>query len=842
MFNIVWPNSRRFQRHSTRQWKKSSHQTRPGVCHLEERTLLFGGAWQQVTSLPAGFVAGPVFLLTNGNVLIQNLDADTWMELQPSSSGSYVDGTLPSKLVSTLPPDALGFSGPRAYDGTVLRNGDIFILGGEYANGSKPYINSGWIFDPTAVNPTTGNLGTWTLTKPVPIIWDGEPIVGDNPLSTLPGGDVIAGNNNGPAVYVGGDLGELSAATTAIATTIQFENPLYAPFPTHPVAPFSIEIEQEIMTVTKISANGKTWTVERGQDGTRAIRHADGASVDFVTTLSAPVTSATSTTIQVPASVGLPSPSPTTLSAAVTNSTATTITVASKEGFPLQKPLIPFPIQVGQEMMTVTSIRGTTLTVIRGTDGTAAVSHPMGTTVIVPYFIQLGQEIMEVTGASSSGNTITLTVERGAMDTTAVAHDNGAVVHLSSDYAETLIFDPTYGDWTTLPVTADKLQNDSAFEESWVKIPGAAGKILTYNNNAVFEYNVSEGQYYNPATKTWTATGTVPVILANNSFSNETGPALQLPGGDIFQLGGNGQSAIYHPTSNTWTAGPRVTQPLTTLARRITSDTATTIRVASTTTVPAAPFFISVGQEIMEVTNVSGTTWTVERAQFFTSAATHPRSASVSQLFVPGDQPAAGLPNGDIIFDASAVLETAPSAFFLYNPATNSISALGTVGMPQALKTSLQNSYDYLTSLLMLPTGQMLFSDGADNHLYIYTPSSAAPAPSSLPTISKVVSTGNGNRTFTLTGTQLTGISEGAFYGEDEGLSENYPLVRLTATNGNVFYARTFDWSTTAVATGKSVETTEFVLPSGIPAGTYRLTVVAAGISSASVRFTVNTT
>jgi hypothetical protein len=243
----------------------------------------------------------------------------------------------------------------------------------------------------------------------------------------------------------------------------------------------------------------------------------------------------------------------------------------------------------------------------------------------------------------------------------------------------------------------------------------------------------------------------------------------------------------------------------------------------------------------MEVTKVSGTTWTVARAQFFTSATTHARGVSVSQLFVPGDQPAAELPNGDIIFDTSALLETAPSTFFIYNPATNSISALGTRGMPQALKTSLQNSYDYHTSLLMLPTGQMLFSDGADNHLYIYTPTSAAPAASSRPTITKVVATGKGNGTFTLTGTQLTGISEGALFGDDEGMSENYPLVRLTAANGNVYYARTFAWSTTAVATGKATESTEFALPSGIPAGTYQLTVVAAGISSASVRFTVST-
>ncbi len=111
------------------------------------------------------------------------------------------------------------------------------------------------------------------------------------------------------------------------------------------------------------------------------------------------------------------------------------------------------------------------------------------------------------------------------------------------------------------------------------------------------------------------------------------------------------------------------------------------------------------------------------------------------------------------------------------------------------------------------------------------TPSGARPA------VSGVVANGPG--TLTLTGTQLTGIPEGAFYGDDAGMSENYPLVRLTAPSGTVFCARAFDWSTTALATGQAVETTEFALPAGIAARNDRLSVAAAGISSKSFHFTV---
>ena len=55
---------------------------------------------------------------------------------------------------------------------------------------------------------------------------------------------------------------------------------------------------------------------------------------------------------------------------------------------------------------------------------------------------------------------------------------------------------------------------------------------------------------------------------------------------------------------------------------------------------------------------------------------------------------------------------------------------------------------------------------------------------------------------------------------------------------GNVYFARTFNWSSTGVQTGSTPETTDFTLPAGLPLGTYQLTVVANGIASAPVSFT----
>src|SRR5262249_1814612 len=88
----------------------------------------------------------------------------------------------------------------------------------------------------------------------------------------------------------------------------------------------------------------------------------------------------------------------------------------------------------------------------------------------------------------------------------------------------------------------------------------------------------------------------------------------------------------------------------------------------------------------------------------------------------------------------------------------------------------------------------------------------------------------NGGNTFTLTGTQLNGISEGAAYGDDAEMSSNYPIVRLRWGN-NVTYAWTSGWSSFSVyAVGSNTpETVQFSPPFG---GIFKLNTIANGIAS----------
>jgi hypothetical protein len=153
----------------------------------------------------------------------------------------------------------------------------------------------------------------------------------------------------------------------------------------------------------------------------------------------------------------------------------------------------------------------------------------------------------------------------------------------------------------------------------------------------------------------------------------------------------------------------------------------------------------------------------------------------------------------------------------------------------------------FVTRMLVLPTGQLLFNDSS-NQPWVYTPQ-GAPPDSALPMITGVVANGGGS--YTLTGAQLNGQSAGAAYGDDAQMNENYPIVRLqTALPVNaicnphaqmcrVYYARTSNWSSVAVGGGTTPQTVNFTLPAGIPSGKYLLTVTGAGITSPPVMLDV---
>jgi hypothetical protein len=194
------------------------------------------------------------------------------------------------------------------------------------------------------------------------------------------------------------------------------------------------------------------------------------------------------------------------------------------------------------------------------------------------------------------------------------------------------------------------------------------------------------------------------------------------------------------------------------------------------------------------------------------------------------DAPAAMMVDGHVL--CAVVSDTLgwppPTAFFEYDPVSNSLDA---VSGPGVFTNTL---IPYYTRMLDLPDGTVLFSVSS-TQLYDYKPA-GTPLAEGQPVITSI--TTNYYRSYQLAGTLLNGISQGAAYGDDAQMDSNYPLVRLTNSAGHVFYARTYNWSSTSVMASNTTVTTDFIVPEYLGAGTYSLAVVANGISSEPVPFT----
>ena len=153
---------------------------------------------------------------------------------------------------------------------------------------------------------------------------------------------------------------------------------------------------------------------------------------------------------------------------------------------------------------------------------------------------------------------------------------------------------------------------------------------------------------------------------------------------------------------------------------------------------------------------------------------------------VAADTPGAMMPNGHVLLAFSPLGKMvkgsysfpAPTYIYEFDPTTNTYTNV----TPTVYDLSQPA---YRDRMLMLPSGEVLLTNGS-NKLTVYTPGGSSDS-SWKPTISNITTDGNGR--FTLTGTQLNGISQGASYGDDAEMDTNYPIVRLEDQGGHVFYA-----------------------------------------------------
>lgn len=313
-------------------------------------------------------------------------------------------------------------------------------------------------------------------------------------------------------------------------------------------------------------------------------------------------------------------------------------------------------------------------------------------------------------------------------------------------------------------------------EQGYELLPN--GKVLTIDvwANGV---NATNTELYTPKTKTWASAGSTPVSLVDPTTCGnyEIGPAVLRGDGTLVAFGGN------------------------------------TGCVSGATTDPTAIY------------NVTKSTWTAGPSLPATCGSASKTACTMA------DAPAALEPDGAILMAASAGYGNAPTHFFEFLP-NNTIQQ---VSDPLHYSGS---SGSYYYNFLVLPNGQILMTDFSAI-AEVYTPASG-PAAGLAPLVTTTFATLTHGNTYKIQGKQLSGRSQGAYYGDDAQMATNYPLVRLTITaTGHVFYARTTGISSESVA-AKAPVTANFTVPATIETGAATLQVVANGIASTAQSVTIN--
>jgi hypothetical protein len=400
----------------------------------------------------------------------------------------------------------------------------------------------------------------------------------------------------------------------------------------------------------------------------------------------------------------------------------------------------------------------------------------------------------------------------------------------------TFLYDIGADSWS--PSGTKIYAGEASDEEGWSKLPD--GTLLTYD---LFQSIATGGSYaekYNPVTGTWsgispsdgTANGTIP-LLSSSALGYELGPLLRLQDGRILVIGANQHTALYTPSTNTWAAGPDISGSLNGNAAPFGADDAPAAILPNGHVILAADAGPSPVTTTGNTTNGSNIITNIPSTALFqvgwaVAGSGIPGNATITSV----DSPNQVHLNLNATATATGVSLTfggifsAPTQLFDFNPVANTITPVS----PAIPDANLNTIPSFVTRMLVLPTGQMLFSDSG-RQLYLYTGDGAA-NPALRPVVNNISFVAP--RTFTLTGKQLNGQSAGSDYGDDVESDSNYPIVKMTSPAGVVYYGRTTGWSSFGVAGGLTQnQTVTFTLnPALVTPGNYLLTVSGAGILS----------
>ena len=206
---------------------------------------------------------------------------------------------------------------------------------------------------------------------------------------------------------------------------------------------------------------------------------------------------------------------------------------------------------------------------------------------------------------------------------------------------------------------------------------------------------------------------------------------------------------------------------------------------------------------------------------------------------VAADNPAAVLPNGNVLVQTTVFVCSTENCFFMspaiwyeYNVTSNTWDLLSEDPLVPAASTIANG-----TNMLVLPNGQILVSTQGNVEVYNST---GSPNASWLPKIDSISSKDlSPSKKFSITGKQLSGLTQGTFWGDEQQNATNYPLVRIINNSSHhVFYATTSNFSSTSIAP-MAPSTFDFTIGKNFENGPSKMYVVANGISSKPVDVTI---
>lgn len=384
--------------------------------------------------------------------------------------------------------------------------------------------------------------------------------------------------------------------------------------------------------------------------------------------------------------------------------------------------------------------------------------------------------------------------------------NGGEYNHCSAGWTnQGALYDPVANSWTSVPPPS-----------GWQNIGDAPSVILPDGNYMLADCCTSDEAIatISGTNVTWTATGS-----GKGDFNSEEGWT-NLPGGDLLTVDATnaGYYELYDTATGTWSTPGKTPDLLVNgdLGPAVLRPDGTVIQFTANS---------SAGEN--DLYDTSSGTWT-----------SGPIMKVGSTIYVCDDAPAALLPDGNVLVQASPGPFTTPSHFWEFSRNAKGAMKLTQVNDPaQGPNTASPEG-----TMLVLPTGQVLWTNSQNfpNEVAVYTPKgkpekSWLPKVQSVETTLTVGSTGNA-----ISGTNFNGFSQGGSYGDDAQMSTNYPLVRITnGSTGDVCFARSYNFSTMGVWTTGTTNA-EFDIPSSCETGASKLQVIVNGLASQAVSVTLN--